>query len=439
LGKVLGEHLNATDTWYDIEAKIVTDGDGIWIIVNTDTVYAGSWSNDSGTVGLVAHDGSGDKYWGPLTVVSNVEPKGANLAYDDFIADSVVDIAPYTPYYWKSDLAFTVELKTNKDTSGFVLVKGDTPYKNSLGYREGVKLDTGVARFLPETKLTWRDYEFRGTLAKPSGSVYDSVEVGVIFYADSSGKNFYKLACEGDGNGSNKFVLSGGGLTPQVIEIGSTVNLDAGDSVNFAVRVSTHDIVYGAGEDDVYKDSIIWIGAKVWKIYNPEDAEPYPGEFPNLVKDDSPYRLKEGPAGVYFKKHTVSGISQSPIKWRNISITKGIFKPGDIIEILEELVFNKSSDEVFRIMINGNISVENTVLEDQETNPPVSGQLSFEKSNDPKMWTAFLDNKYNIRLKDDLYERTTPSGNGVVIRNNENQILFEIDENGNLIIKGTIK
>jgi hypothetical protein len=429
LGKVSGERLTEINTWYDVEIKIVTLFNFTDIYVNDKLViHEPTITIDSGRVGLVAHSGDGTKYWGPFTVVSNVEPEGANMAFDDFVADSIVDITPYTPQFWRSDLPFP-GFMTGKDSSGFLLVKGSGPDKNSLGYREGDDLELGVSRLMPDINLSWRNYEYRGTLIKPADDVYDDVEMGVIFHADSTGENYYKLACKGGVGGDNRFVLSGGGLDPITLE--DTANLNAGDTVHYSIRVSTNDFVTGASEEDVVKDSVVWIRAKVWKgeeniLYIPEPE-----------KDNTVNRLIEGPAGVYFKKNTTYSLTSNPLKWRDISVTKGIFKPGELVEDLPYIVFKKDGDEAFRIKINGDLDVDSTLFENQSTNP-VSGYLSFYNSDVHKLWTDVYPSteKFIIRMKGYLDDLGIPPLEGFVIRNPEDQAIFEIEDDGDLVIKG---
>jgi hypothetical protein len=51
----------------------------------------------NGFVGLVAVSGSGNKYWGPIKVISAEGTVGAYIANEDFKEDTVVDVKPYVP------------------------------------------------------------------------------------------------------------------------------------------------------------------------------------------------------------------------------------------------------------------------------------------------------------------------------------------------------
>jgi hypothetical protein len=62
--------------------------------------------------------------------------------------------------------------------------------------RPGTK-QPAICLFAPYTNLDWKNYELTGTIVKPAGDVYNSVEVGFVFYYENE-DSYYKLVASGE-------------------------------------------------------------------------------------------------------------------------------------------------------------------------------------------------------------------------------------------------
>jgi len=168
----------------------------------------------------------------------------------------LVYVKPYIPQNWHPDYRFN-RFVTTIDTTGFVL--DTTNGSPSIIYRHKPVIEyPAVCRVIPETQIKWRNYEYSGTIIKPEGGAYDSLEVGAVFYVH--GKNdYYKFVARGKDNGGNDWVIM---KADSVLDtIGDILFEGDVDTVNFAVKVSTDDYFYG---DSVITDGEVNISAAVW-------------------------------------------------------------------------------------------------------------------------------------------------------------------------------
>ena len=262
-----------------------------------------------GLVGVVSHDGDGYRYWGPISVISNLSDTGANMVYETFVEDTIVDVKPYIPRNWHPDYLYN-QFVTGIDTTGFVLdTTGNSP---SLVYRHkpGITYPT-ICRVIPETSLKWRDYEYSGTLIKPAGDSYDSLEVGAVFYMEGK-DDYYKLVARGKGNGGNGFVIM---KEDSVLDslLGAVVFEGSVDTVNFLIRVQTEDIIT---DTSTIEDGRVSISADVC-------ASGGKLELPTAIEDTAEDRKIEGYSGVIFDEINIESFT-SGIKVRNVGIKKVI-------------------------------------------------------------------------------------------------------------------
>jgi hypothetical protein len=279
---------------YSIQARIWND-----TLSRPDTagILAADVNNpfSGGLVGVTTHSGSSLRYWGPITVTSNRQAAGAYMAYETFHQeDSIVDVSPFTPVSWHPDYGFG-EFVSGPDSTGFVL---DTADSGSLIYRHKPGVTYPVTcRLIPETNLEWRDYEFSGTIVKPQGDVYDSIEVGAVFYAESP-ESYYKLVARGAGNGGNRFVLMRGedslGAVGNVDFSGST------DTVHFAVQTQTDDYITAL---DTIPDGQVTIRASVWA-----EGDNVPGSPQTSLVDVSTNRRIDGQPGLVLNLNESSSL-----------------------------------------------------------------------------------------------------------------------------------
>jgi len=135
-----------------------------------------------GTVGLCSYAGAGNRYWAPVTVVDTAVYEGANIAYENFSEDTIVDVKPYTPWHWNS-VKNSIFQDTSVDTAGFVF---DNSNGSALLYRNSTNTTVdnfpAICILSPKSNLEWKNYEYSGSIIKPAGSMYDSVEVSIPFY-----------------------------------------------------------------------------------------------------------------------------------------------------------------------------------------------------------------------------------------------------------------
>ncbi len=116
------------------------------------------------------------------------------------------------------------------DTSGY----GATG-TNTLVYRHKPGTQYPVTCLVaPQTNLEWRDYTFTDTIIKPSGSVYDSVDLYVPFYYTDSSHS-YEL-----GFTQNGVVLNGGGFKDSLLLPGAKIS--GGDTLSFAITATTNPV-----------------------------------------------------------------------------------------------------------------------------------------------------------------------------------------------------
>ncbi|MBN2035651.1 MAG: hypothetical protein JW768_02800 [Chitinispirillaceae bacterium] len=216
------------DFWPEGEADLTSDPNHVWDITATDATPS-SARLIAGRVGVMTDSGTGTRYWGPITVVTNTPAGGAYLAYEHFIEDTVVDIAPYTPRNWSPDYS-SVRFATGYDTTGFVFNKTDTNliYKHRPGAQYPV-----VCQIAPYTNLTWKNYDYSGKIVKPEGSVYDSIWIGLDVYSSDSGMYRFKFR-------NDTMMLSGGRFSDTVVNLSS--DFDNGDELYFTISTISWDI-----------------------------------------------------------------------------------------------------------------------------------------------------------------------------------------------------
>ncbi len=215
------QHKIQAECWQQGVPDPTLDPDYIWSIQDNDA------SLSSGRVGLVSGSGSGNVYWGPVTVASN-STVGGIMANETFKPDTFVDVKPYTPVDWHPNYG-SVAFATGNDTTGFVLDKTDT----SLIYRPKAGVTYPVScSVIPYTSLPWQDYTFSGKIVKPANPVYDSIGVGVDVYS-ANGKQyrvtFNKLS----------MTISGGGFHDAVKTYSPLPAFSQGYPLYFSITVST--------------------------------------------------------------------------------------------------------------------------------------------------------------------------------------------------------
>jgi len=288
---ILGEDTAALDTfsqtgtWYNYRVRTATASNNTIIRArfwkdsenepSTWPIAAADTHLTCGTTGMHTYAGSGYRYWSDLKVLDNDSFAGAYMAYEDFRGDSIVDVKPYTPRNW-SHAKNAMFQSSNIDTMGFVLAKTNGAH---LEYRNKPELGAdnfpAICLIKPQSNMEWKNYEYSGSIIKPAGSMYDSIEVYLPFYY-SSFSNTYKL----------KFMLNGVYLTGGRFN-DSLVNtkFDSGDSVWF-------DIIVQSKIKDGIEDSIVNISAY---------AKWNGGSLTELIKDTkdtTSNRIKSGYAGI---------------------------------------------------------------------------------------------------------------------------------------------
>jgi hypothetical protein len=255
-------------------------------------------------------------------VISNKPDSGAYLAFENFKEDTIVDVKPFTPAAVHPDYTIN-QFTTGNDSSGFVLDVTGSDFANApaLVYRHKPGTQYPVTcRIAPYTNLDWRNYEFSGTIIKPAGDVYDSVGVGVIFYAKDQ-NNYYALKVKGKAhdasNNANRFIItrySNGGED-------SIWNVDflfegLTDTINFAVKAQTKDLI----NQETIKDGEINIQAVIWGVGSAKPGYP----FTHPV-DTQNSRKIEGFCGFILDNNgttlATSNIANA-IKYTNIKIQK---------------------------------------------------------------------------------------------------------------------
>ncbi len=312
------DSLKVLNQWYDY--RIVTSPlgsmtriqawfwkDGMQMPQNPAIDKSDSRLTAGGLVGLVAHAGTGNREWGPMKVVSDSSGKGAYLAYEDFKEDTVVDVKPYTPANFHP-LYGTTQFTVGPDSTGFVL--DTTGYHSthsvSMVYRHRPGTQYPVTCLVaPQTNLEWRDYTFADTIIKPSGSVYDSVDLYVPFYYTDSAHT-YELEFK-----QNGVVLNGGWFRDSVL---STTKINGGDTLAFAITVTTNPL------GDIPDGDVLIILSCNRNGLSILDNKRYP--------DDSAKRIKGGLACLKVDYGNISNLDSrsllplSPIKFKRVIVEK---------------------------------------------------------------------------------------------------------------------
>jgi hypothetical protein len=249
----------------------------------------------SGTVGIVDNSGTGYKYFGLLNVVSSDAAPGANMAYETFAADTIVDIKPYTPHNWLPDYRTTAFAVGPDTATGFVLdTSGGT---QCLIYRHKDKATYPVTcNLAPYSNIEWKDYEIRGKIIRPAGATYDSIGMGVIFYRQDE-KHFYALITKGSVGANStdmkKLQLRYYSLdsVPSYVDF-AEATIDSplvADSIYMAVRINTEDHWHGSS----YIGKVPKFRFKAWLPQNSP-----PNQWQVTAYDDSNTRQIIGIGGL---------------------------------------------------------------------------------------------------------------------------------------------
>jgi hypothetical protein len=283
----------------------------VWVWKNTKPENAGLRYDDNthplykGAVGFSSNSGSGAKYWSPVKVFTNDPAEGANIAYEDFKADTIVDVKPYTPLNWYPDYGVKT-MTVGNDTTGFVLEISATD--TTLVYRPkaGV-MDSATCRLIPYTNLEWRDYEFSGTIVKPDSAVYDSIIVGVDVYSNNG--NQYRFTFRND-----TMWVSGGGISETAVNH-LPGKFDHGDSLYFKIKVTTDD---WTPDTVTFKDSTTKLIASVG-INSSSYVEKYRNDNPG---DFSTYHNKSGFPALFINLEGRESAAIEAIKFKDIRVQK---------------------------------------------------------------------------------------------------------------------
>jgi hypothetical protein len=299
---------NLTGTWYHYEIRVDNDSSKMYVkwwkegTPKPDNAGLEGWFDGYmlpyGSVGVTTHAGSGYRYWGPITVLSSTPEGGANIAYEHFTKDAIVDITPYTPENWSAEYGST-RFATGYDTSGFVFNAPYTAlmYKHKVGSRYPV-----TCNIAPYTNLAWRDYAFSGKMVKPVGVVYDSIWLGMDVY--SVGGKGYHAKFRND-----TMKVSGGGIAETVVNLGA--QFDSGDSLKFKVTVRT------AGTA-TNKDSVTYLsieaginGSSLTSLFDNHSSG-----------DTTPLRIKEGVPAVYIDLNGKENSATGAIRIDDVVVQK---------------------------------------------------------------------------------------------------------------------
>lgn len=242
-----------------------------------------------------------------MKVVSSATSEGAYLAYEDFKEDTVVDVKPYTPANMHP-LYTTNQFAVGTDSTGFVLdtTRYGATHTTAMVYRHRPGTEYPVTCIVaPQTNLDWRDYTFTDTIIKPSGSVYDSVDLYIPFYyTDSS--HTYQLGFTQHG-----VFLNGGGFKDSLL---STTKINGGDTLSFAITATTNPLG-DLPDGDVLIN--VFCSKNGISILN---NKRYP--------DDSINRIKSGLACLKVDYSNISNLGnrsilpQSPIKFKSVTVQK---------------------------------------------------------------------------------------------------------------------
>jgi hypothetical protein len=230
-------------------------------------------------------------------VVTNTPAEGAYMAYEHFIGDTIVDITPYTPRNWNPNYG-SIRIAAGYDTTGFVFNKADTSlmYKHKIGTKY-----PAVCEIAPYTNLEWKDYDFRGSIKKPSGTMYDSVDAGIEFYRTDA-NNTYKIAFKADG-----VYLNGGKYLNQ--KIYATRFFNEGTTLNFHIKMENF-IKDGTADSAI----AVFIEANINGGSNITLINDY---------DESISRMKKGGAAIGIDMSVIQNRSGlQPIKIKNCTIEK---------------------------------------------------------------------------------------------------------------------
>jgi len=277
--------------------------------------HNGASRPEDGMAGVVSDSGEGYRYWSPMSVISNSEYQGAHMAYETFREDTIVDIAPYTPANWHASSAYMSFPTTSLDSSGYVLRV--TPTDTALVYRDRPGTDhPAIALLAPYSNLQWRNYELTGTIVKPGGPVYDSIEVGFVFYYENQ-DSYYKIVASGQSDNSVKVKkVDGNAVYSVVTAAGNDIFEGALNELNFGIRIETTELIEGL---DTIPDGKILIAAKTWA---PGEQEP---DYPQPTADTDGNRKISGYAGAQENPLSSSlngNVASPPITFKKVSLRR---------------------------------------------------------------------------------------------------------------------
>jgi hypothetical protein len=306
------DSLKEINKWYNFEITISPSDNKIkgwfwkenlqkpenWALSATNTQIP-----NGGLVGLTSHSGTGNRFWGPIKVVSNEPDSGAYLAFEDFKEDTIVDVKPYTPAAFHPDYTIN-QFTIGNDNSGFVLdtTGFGTTHSTALVYRHKPGTQYSVTcRIAPYTNLEWRDYQYSGTIIKPAGTVYDSVVIALPFYYVNDSKTYIL-----------KFAMDGIHLLGPGIDSIKAYNFSNGDIVNFRIAAKA------LPKNDT-TDRIVSIVVDLKKNNGAWEINKF-----NL-SDESNQRIISGYSAIQIDLLNVNDYSRRnllPIQFKNVAIQK---------------------------------------------------------------------------------------------------------------------
>lgn len=302
------DSLKNVNQWYNYEIKIIgsTVYAYVWKAGNSKPSnygFIGSCNGISkGIVGLYSYNGSGQKYWSSVKVISAESDSGAYLANENFVEDTVVDVKPYTPASLYPEYSVNQFSVLGHDGSGFVMDTLGTRTDLLYRHKQGVEYPV-TCLVAPKTNLVWRDYTVTTTIIKPDSAVYDSVEVAIPFYYQSKEKN-YQL----------KFTMDGVKLykgNTQIDMVSSTARFNRGDTLMVSLKVTTDDITNAM---DIIQDGQVKIkpSFSINKIPISGDA----------ISDNSDTRILNGFAGISVDYSNIQSRNLMPLRITGMSIQK---------------------------------------------------------------------------------------------------------------------
>ena len=287
------DHWIQAECWKQGDPDPTLNPDYVWSIQDINAKLSG------GRIGLVSSSGTGNVYWGPITVVTSDPSAAGTMAYESFKADSFVDVKPYTPVDWHPDYS-SIRLDAGFDTTGFVLDKTDTAiiYQPKAGVTYPLSCS-----IIPYTSLPWQDYTFSGMIVKPAGAVYDSIGVGVDVY--SSNGNQYRVTFN-----TTTMTVSGGYFN-KTVALPAPFNNN--DSLKFNVAVST-DTAYL--NSDTIPDGSVSLTVNVFNNQTQEFTVAFQGT------DQTNSRIMSGVPSVFIDLTGHESNAISAIRFKNAIVQK---------------------------------------------------------------------------------------------------------------------